>query len=57
MIQYAKTVLTAISFQKDLFKKEYSKLIKWMTPDEARQFKEWCKHQFDKQLLKGLDLQ
>ncbi|MCD4694599.1 MAG: hypothetical protein K8S16_00050 [Bacteroidales bacterium] len=42
MLRYTKTVLQKVSFNKDLFKKELKKSLKWLRKDEANALKVWC---------------
>lgn len=42
MLKYTKTVLQKVSFNKDLFKKELSKSVKWLQRDEIVLLQAWC---------------
>ena len=42
MFDLSKTILTKVSFDKMLFRKELSKAIKWIKPDEKALLKVWC---------------
>ncbi|OQX73360.1 MAG: hypothetical protein B6D61_12620 [Bacteroidetes bacterium 4484_249] len=42
MLKYTETVLQKVSFNKDLFKKELRKSIKWLRKDEIIVLKAWC---------------
>lgn len=46
MLEFCKKVLTNVSFDRKLFKKELSKAIKWVTKDEVNQLKNWCLAKF-----------
>lgn len=42
MYEMSKKVLTRVSFDKVLFKKELTKAIKWIQPKESIMLKAWC---------------
>jgi len=43
MLEYAKTVLNKVSFNKDLFNKEFRKFLRWLQmPNEKYTLYEWC---------------
>lgn len=42
MLELSKQVLKRVSFDKHLFRKELSKSIKWVGPDEKLVLKVWC---------------
>ena len=46
MLELSKTILSKISFDKILFKKELRKARKWLKPNEALVLKVWCLAQF-----------
>lgn len=46
MLELAKTILTKISFDKGLFKKELKKSVSWLKPNERIVLKIWCVAQF-----------
>jgi hypothetical protein len=46
MLEYFKTILSRVSFDKSLFEKELSKAVKALVPEELREFKNWCYAQF-----------
>ncbi len=46
MLEYIKTILQKVSFDKGLFKKELAKAIKLLIPKEVKQLKRWCYIQF-----------
>jgi hypothetical protein len=42
MFEYSKEILTKVSFDKELFRKELIKAIKWVTADERKLLLLWC---------------
>lgn len=48
MLEYLKTILQKVSFDKSLFEKELRKAIQSLIPDEVKQLKAWCYEQFGK---------
>lgn len=42
MLKYTKTVLQKVSFNKDLFKKELQKSLRWLRRDEIIVLQTWC---------------
>lgn len=46
MLNYAKTVLTKVSFSALLFEKELRKAIKVLVAEEVRELKHWCYTRF-----------
>ena len=46
MLELSKTILSKISFDRYLFKKELKKARKWLKPNEALVLKVWCLAQF-----------
>lgn len=42
MYELSKKVLTRVSFDKALFKKELQKFSKWLKPSELTKLKAWC---------------
>jgi hypothetical protein len=46
MLEFVKTVLTKVSFDKELFRKELTKGIKWISPSERSLLLAWCLTQF-----------
>ncbi|MBO3272719.1 MULTISPECIES: hypothetical protein [Hymenobacter] len=48
MLEYTKTILSKVSFDKFLFEKELRKALRTILPEEVAQFKEWCYAQFAK---------
>lgn len=46
MLEYVKTVLMKVSFDKRLFEKELRKALNLLLPAEIQEFKEWCYSKF-----------
>jgi hypothetical protein len=42
MLKYTEIVLLKVSFNRDLFKKELKKALKWLKKEEALILKNWC---------------
>lgn len=42
MFEYSKKVLTRVSFDRKLFRKELIKTKKWLKPKESLMLKTWC---------------
>ena len=42
MLKYTETVLQKVSFNKELFRKELSKSLKWLKNEEVTILKTWC---------------
>ncbi len=42
MVELSKHVLQKVSFDRELFKKELRKSLKWIKPEEWVPFKAWC---------------
>ena len=51
MFNYAKNILTAVSFDNDLFRKEFIKMSAWVSPEEATNLLVWCKETFNVDFL------
>lgn len=49
MLEYFKTILSKVSFDKRLFEKELKKAIKALVPTEINFLKEWCYQNFGHQ--------
>ncbi len=49
MLNYAKKILTKVSFDARLFEKELRKAIKALIGDELQEFKQWCYTTFGNQ--------
>lgn len=49
MLELTKKILTKVSFDAQLFKKELDKALKWITDvEEIKKFKDWCIKEFGK---------
>ncbi|SNR43551.1 MULTISPECIES: hypothetical protein [Hymenobacter] len=46
MLEYAKTILLKVSFDKILFEKELRKALRMLVPTELSELKSWCYQQF-----------
>ena len=46
MLDYIKTILSKVSFSKDLFEKELRKAIAMLVSDELDELKDWCYAKF-----------
>lgn len=46
MLEYIKTILVKVSFDKMLFEKELRKAFKVLATEELQQLKQWCYDQF-----------
>lgn len=46
MLEFCKRVLTNVSFDRLLFRKELKKAIKWVKKEELIQLREWCQNKF-----------
>lgn len=42
MLKYTETILQKVSFNRDLFKKELIKSVKWLKKNEVNALKAWC---------------
>lgn len=51
MLEYFKTILRKVSFDRYLFEKELRKAIRALVPDELLVFRDWCYEQFGKLYL------
>ena len=49
MLEYFKTILSKVSFDKRLFEKELRKAIKSLVDQEVNLLKEWCYQNFGQQ--------
>lgn len=50
MLEYIKTILQKVSFDKKLFEKELKKAIKMLIPEEVKQLRSWCYERFNSYL-------
>ena len=48
MLEYVKTILSKVSFNKDLFEKELRKALNMLIPEELAQLKNWCYENYSK---------
>jgi hypothetical protein len=46
MLEYVKTILKKVSFDRKLFEKELIKALKVLVPTDLKEFKKWCYEQF-----------
>ena len=46
MLDFCKKVLTNVSFDRFLFKKELQKAIKWVSKEELVHLRDWCMSKF-----------
>lgn len=46
MLEYVKTVLIKVSFDRKLFEKELRKALNLLLPSEIQEFKDWCYRKF-----------
>lgn len=46
MLEYVKTILKKVSFDRKLFEKELIKAIKVLLPKDLQEFKKWCYDHF-----------
>lgn len=46
MLEFTKSILTKVSFDRFLFKKELKKAVKWLTKEELHHLKTWCQQRF-----------
>ncbi|WP_460634529.1 hypothetical protein [Larkinella harenae] len=55
MLEYIKTILQKVSFDKKLFEKELKKAIDLLVPEEVKQLKSWCYEKFSALYLSVLN--
>ncbi|MFD1142331.1 hypothetical protein ACFQ4C_14490 [Larkinella insperata] len=55
MLEYIKTILQKVSFDKQLFEKELKKAIGLLVPGEVKQLKSWCYEKFSNLYLSVLN--
>ncbi|MFC5412810.1 hypothetical protein ACFPMF_26025 [Larkinella bovis] len=55
MLEYIKTILQKVSFDKKLFEKELKKAIGLLIPEEVKQLKSWCYEKFSNLYLSVLN--
>lgn len=51
MLEYVKTILLKVSFDKMLFEKELRKALTVLATEELQQLKQWCYEQFSNMYL------
>jgi hypothetical protein len=55
MYELSKNILEKVSFDKTLFRKELTKAVKWLKPDEKTLLKVWCLgtfgHQYKSEIM------
>ena len=49
MLDYVKTILKKVSFNKELFEKELRKAMKMLIPEEMKLLKSWCYEHYAQQ--------
>lgn len=42
MLEYSKQILRKVSFDQDIFRREFKKAIRMLMQHEARELQEWC---------------
>lgn len=57
MLEYCKTILAKVSFDRRLFEKELRKAIKSLVTDELEELKMWCYEKFGHIYRKVIDRQ
>lgn len=55
MLEYVKTILQKVSFDKDLFEKELKKALNSLGLDEIKHLKNWCYEKFSDMYLRILN--
>jgi hypothetical protein len=55
MVEYVKTVLSKVSFDKHLFEKELFKAMALLLPGEILELKNWCYSNYSQDLLSVLN--
>jgi hypothetical protein len=51
MLEYCKLILEKLSFNRNLFRKEYRKSFKYLNPDEHYKFKQWVRERFGNEMM------
>lgn len=46
MFELSKVILQRVSFDRNLFKKELRKALRWISREDLQAFKVWCQAQF-----------
>lgn len=52
MLEYTKLILSKVSFDPQLFVKEYKKAIQWLSPEDANTLLQWCLKNMEEPLVK-----
>ena len=47
MLEYAKIILPKVSYSEELFRKELSKCIHWIEPEQIQKLYLWCVENFN----------
>ena len=55
MLEYVKTILKKVSFDRGLFERELLKAIRSLLVDEVKKLKEWCYRKFGREHSVVLD--
>ena len=55
MLEYVKTILSKVSFNKELFEKELMKSLLLLVPEELITLKTWCYEKYSNQYQLVLD--
>jgi hypothetical protein len=55
MLEYVKTILMKVSFDRRLFEKELRKALNLLMPAEIQEFKDWCYRKFSNNYEPVLD--
>jgi hypothetical protein len=54
MLEYTKTILAKVSFDRALFEKELKKGMNMLGSEEAQQLEQWCRERFSDRHLPAL---
>ena len=46
-MEYAKVILPKVSFSRELFRKELTKCINWVEPNQVKDLYSWCIEEFN----------
>ncbi|MGF1563820.1 MAG: hypothetical protein ACFCUH_00490 [Flavobacteriales bacterium] len=46
MLEFTKSILTKVSFDRILFTKELKKAVKWLSKDDLHHLRMWCQQRF-----------
>lgn len=50
MLEYTKMILEKVSFEPKIFRKELKKAINYISKEEYRHLKDWCKRNFSNKM-------